>query len=128
MQCITIGYLPDISLKKVGVIYFSSFGSLWLILEPLSFFGVFPDAQKIGWVGYASLVVISLFISVTICQLWRAVQFKRLKFVSVVMESSLEGSFYKVKSPATLQVWDFSHLFIEHLQKGKTSQRAKWIS
>ena len=126
MKKVTIGNLPGISIKTFGSMYLSSFSAMWLVLEPLGAFGIFPNAvSNLGWVGYVSLFVLSLLVAIPISPIWRKLIFNNQEFIRVRVESSLEGINYQVKAPANLQVWDFSHLFIEHLEKGEASEKVK---
>ena len=128
MRQITIGHWPGLSLKELGGMYLSTFGVLWLAIEPLGAFGILTDTTaSIGWFGYIALVVISLLVAVPASQVWRNLKFQRQEFMSFVVESSIEGVTYKVKAPANTQVWDFSHLFIEHLEKGPASDKVRTI-
>jgi hypothetical protein len=129
MKKITIGNIPTIELKVFGGIYLSSFAGLWLLVEPLQLFGISPKLfTNFGWVGYLSLFIISLFIAICIGQVWRRIAFYHQDFIEVTVESSLEGIDYLVKAPSNTQLWDFSHLFIAHLEKGKASDKVKSMS
>ena len=126
MKKITIGNFPSISSKAFGSMYLSSFGAMWLLLEPLGIFGIAPNVlSNLGLIGYISLFVISLFVALAISQIWKNLLFLRQEFIVLTVESSLEGIDYQVKAPANLQAWDFAHLFIEHLEKGKSSDKVK---
>ena len=49
--------LTKIGFKRIGDSFISSFGLLWLILEPGALF--FPDKINFGWTGYLGLASIS---------------------------------------------------------------------
>ncbi len=128
MKRITLGNLPGLNLKELGGMYLTIFGAIWLVLEPLGFFGVFPNAfSNLGLIGYALLLIVSFLIFVPISQVWRKVKLYRQELVTVVVVSSLEGITYEVKVPANLQVWDFVSLFIEYLEKGTQTDKVKAI-
>jgi len=129
MKKITIGHIPLISLKIFGGLYLSTFAGIWLLVEPMQMFGVSPKIiSNFGWIGYLSLLIVVLFLTIILSQIWRRVLFHKQDFIQVIVESSLEGIDYLVKAPANLQLWDFSHLFIAHLEKGKASEKIKAIN
>ncbi len=128
MKHITIGNLPNLTVKEFGSLYLSSFGTIWLALEPLEAFGLYANfLSNLGWLGYIFLFLASFIISLSISKVWRNIKFKQQEFISFIVESSIENNTYEVKVPALLQVWSFMHLFIEHLEKGKNSEKVKAI-
>lgn len=128
MKKITVGNFETTALKTFGYIYLSSFGALWLLIEPLGTFGIAPKSiSTLGFIGYISLFVISLILALVLCRIWKNVIFLRQELVILKVESRLEGIDYLVKAPANLQVTDFSHLFVERLEKGKASEKVKQL-
>ena len=128
MKNITIGNFETTELKTLGYIYLSSFGALWLLIEPLGAFGIAPKyLSSLGIIGYISLLIISFILALIFCRVWENFIFLRQELVTLKVESSLEGIDYLVKAPANLQIIDFSHLFVERLEKGKASDRVRQL-
>jgi Domain of unknown function (DUF6430) len=53
--------LKNVGLKRLWDSFISSFGLLWLLIEPGALF--FPEKLNIGWVGYLWLVIIAAAIA-----------------------------------------------------------------
>ncbi|WP_321392216.1 hypothetical protein [uncultured Desulfuromusa sp.] len=126
MKHLTVGHLPYLNLTELGGTYVSTFGIIWLIIEPLSLFGLMPESiSTTGWLGYIALIILSLVIATPISQKIRKIKFNRQELLKVNVESSLEGVTYSVKTPANIQVYDFSRLFVDHLERGPVSKKIK---
>ena len=126
MKSITIGSYPELQFKEFASTCVASFTTIWLVLEPLGSFGIFPNAiSSSGWVGYLSLFIISLFFAISTGQIWRKIKFNNSDIVQVAVESSIEGTTYLVRTPANMQAWEFCHLFIEFLERGKSGEKVR---
>lgn len=121
MNKLTIGRLTHVTLKQFGAIYLAVVGGIWLLLEPLSLFGLFEEEMNnLGLFGYFSLFITSLVMAVLFSQFWRNYNFYSQDFIEVIVESSIEGASYKVKAPKYIQIFEFVGLFVEHLEKGES--------
>jgi hypothetical protein len=126
MKKITIGNFKTTELKSFGYVYLSSFGALWLLIEPLGVFGIAPKyLSNLGFIGYIALFVVALILSVVLCRIWENFIFLKQDLITLTVESSLEGINYLVKTPANMLIFDFSHLFVEYLEKGKASDKVR---
>lgn len=115
----TLGRLPSVTLRQAASLYITVFGIVWLLLEPMGLFGLYPQLLvKLGWYGYLFLTVTALAVTIPALNLFRRHKFFNLQFICLEMESSTDGGSHYVRAPENLQVWDFVALFLEHLKKG----------
>ncbi|EMS80806.1 hypothetical protein [Desulfotignum phosphitoxidans] len=128
MKRITIGNYETTELKTFGYVYLSSFGALWLFIEPLGAFSIAPKyLSNLGLIGYLGLFVVAFILSIFLCRIWENLIFFKQDLITLKIESSLEGVNYLVKAPANMLIFDFSHLFIDRLEKGKASKKVKLL-
>jgi hypothetical protein len=108
-----------LSFGAAASIFCGVFGSLWLFLEPLEFFGLAPKISIwVGLFGYSLLLIIS-FVSVLIySKINSMLRASRYEFITFTIISATEGSEYAVKAPKHMQVVVFLHKFIFHLSTG----------
>jgi hypothetical protein len=67
--------------------------------------------------------VVALILSIIFCRIWKNHIFLKQDLVTLKVESNIEGINYLLKAPANMLIFDFSHLFIERLEKVKLLRR-----
>lgn len=129
MNALTIAPVESLSVKAAASVFFASFGGLWLMVEPMDFFGVLPALT--GWIGVLSYLGIFAFAIVAVvfsARIHTLIMRSKMTFVTFTVISATEGGEYLVRAPVSMQIWDFSYRFIEYLRKGPARDRVEWLS
>ena len=120
----TLGHLPSVTVKQMASLFMTAFGIVWLFLEPMGLFGLYPQfLAKLGWYGYLILAVTALAVTVLGLNLLRRHKFVKIEFINLEVESSIDGCSHYVRAPENIQVWDFVNLFLEHLKRGAVREQ-----
>ena len=108
---ITIALIPNLGFRASFAIFATTFGLLWLVVEPLGFFGLLPNISgSLAWLAYLSLIGISIA-SVSIAHvLFRHGGQAKLTFITFTVASSSDGASHLVRAPLNMQLRDFVYL------------------
>lgn len=123
---IRIEPITYISLRAIAAIFLAVFGAGWLMIEPLSTFGLLPKMSVLsGWIGYSALVALSLVVTILLVPMYRQRPSATTKYLIFTVASASDGAEHAVKSPAAMLVGDFVHQFVAYLSKGAGGEAVK---
>jgi hypothetical protein len=119
LRPVRIEPLTYVSVREIAAIYFAILGATWLLLEPLSSFGLLPRVSILqGWIGYGLLLLLSLIGTAFLVPMYRRRSSARTTRIVFSVASSSDGAVHVVRSPDTMLVADFLHEFTNYLSKG----------
>lgn len=96
----TLGRLPSVPIKQAASLFITAFGIVWLLLEPMGLFGLYPQLlAKLGWYGYLFLTATALAVTVPGLSLLRRHKFIKMQFINLEVESSIDGCSHYVRAP-----------------------------
>jgi hypothetical protein len=111
--------LTYVSAREIAAIYFVVLGATWLLLEPLSSFGLLPRVSHLqGWIGYGLLLLLSLIVTIFLVPKYRRRSSAMTTYIVFSVASSSDGAVHVVRSPETMLVADFLREFTNYLSKG----------
>lgn len=117
----------------IFVSFFSVFGGIWLLLEPLGLFKVGDTFfQRLGLNGYIILIGISISISIFLPMAYeiykKMLYVKKLELVyfSIIVIST--GKRYNIKTPKHLRIIDFLNYFFDYLEKAESLTELKFFN
>ena len=123
---IKIEPITYISLRAIVAIFLAVFGAGWLMIEPLSTFGLLPKMSVLsGWIGYLALVAVSLVVTILLVPMYRQRPSATTKYLIFTVASASDGAEHAVKSPAAMLVGDFVQQFAVYLSKGAGGEAVK---
>ncbi len=102
---------------KLHYVFASTFGVLWLMLEPLGLFQILSEEfKRAGIYGYLSLLVVSFVISLGYWHYKNSSEIKKYELLVFKIVITETGSSYQIKTPKFLNVKKFLILFLDHVQ------------
>lgn len=129
MKIYTISPVHPITGQRIGAVYMTTFATLWLFIEPLGTFGLFPS---LGIASASSIYALLLFfpaLTLPAFLLWhRWHRNHDLPFIKFRVRSSADGATYHLKVAENLQVAEVLRQYIEILKRGPARNQVEATS
>lgn len=120
MRATIIEPVTTVPLRAIVGTFVGTFGALWLLIEPMTGFGLFPKlSTSVAWLGYVSLLVLSTFSVFVFVPVYRKIKSSRKTFFTFLVISASDGAEHLVTSPSNMMVGDFLHYFLQYLSRGR---------
>ena len=119
MRLHTIAPTLHMSVGSLASTYVATFGVLWLFIEPLGAFGLTP--QLTGWSSiamYGLLLLVPALLLPFMLSGFRWYKTHDLPFISLVLQSTVDGVTYPLRVAANMQVGEALIRIIEILRAG----------
>lgn len=117
-----IDNIKTMSLKQKLVLGISIFGTLWLILETLSFFGVNLQLfQNLKVWGFVILIILSWLITLLIDYSKTKSRRSQIDYILLNIDLPESGEILKLQTPKDLHGQRFLELLLAYLDKSKDS-------
>jgi hypothetical protein len=124
VRAVTIEPVKNLPLSAIAGVFFGTFGSFWLLLEPLSSLCLLPAIpEKYGWTLYGMLALISLAAVFIFVPIYRNLASARKTYFTFTVNSASDGAEHLVRSPSGMMVGDFLDLFVSYLDRGPAGAR-----
>jgi hypothetical protein len=91
--------------KQLAALFASSFGIIWLFIEPLNAFGLTDNFN--GWLVYAFLMLCSIMITLLFDIVARKHNKSKFHWIEVTIIFRTEGARYQVKAPRDMSIRSF---------------------
>lgn len=114
--------IPPFSWKVRVATFVSSFGIIWLFVDPLATLGVGSSLlSSLGVWGYWGLIICSAFFTIIIEYVNRKRMMGKMSFITLTIISTEYGTNNLVEVPQDMRVSMFLHLFLKYASKNASS-------
>lgn len=127
-KAIIIDGIKPLNIKERALFSFTVFGTIWLFIEPMSFFKISDRIEALNIYGYLLLITISFIFSFVFDYFNIKRRRSRIEYFNLKIISKKQGAKYLVKAPYNMLIGTFLEKFLEYIIRTENNKEIELLT